>query len=141
MSRTGVAHGALVRVKVGGVVVAQFFNVGVTERFNHQPVDPLGQAHVEEHILVGYEVSGRGEKYLTFEKRLESVGLVPSRTAIRDIVNHPEAVVEVESNAGQTVERLLGFRVTEADRTYQKGQLSMERFSWVARINTTEAEN
>lgn len=141
MTRTGVAHGALVKVKVAGVVVANFFNLGVTERFNHQPVDPLGQAHIEEHILTGYEVNGRGEKFLSFNKRLESVGLIPSRTNINDIVNHPETVVEVESKDGLTVERILGFRVTEVDRTYQKGQLAMERFSWVGRINTTEAEN
>lgn len=142
MARTNVLHGARIKLKIGGKLVALTTNVAINEIYAHQPVDPLGQVQVEEHILVSYTVDGSGERFRAYNKTLVALGIEPKKTSIQDLLNHPEATFELEdTETPGTVERLIGFRLTEKNRGYQKGQLTMEQFRFVAIKATDESEN
>jgi len=142
MPDTKALHGARIIIRIQGRKVGYMAGINISESYEQQPIDPVGQLEVAEHVVTAYRVRGDGEKFRIYGQDLTSLGIAPSKTSIQDILNHPELLLEVEDiREPGTVERLRGMRVSENNRSYQKGQLSMERFSFNAIKVTTEAEN
>lgn len=52
-----VLSGARARLNIDGVKIALALNVGFSEEIQHDPVEPLDQFEVAEHVPVGYRVT------------------------------------------------------------------------------------
>lgn len=126
MGRTNVEHGARVVFFLKNRRVALAEAVDITERTPLEEVNPLGSAHVFEHIRTAYTVEGSFSQYRAYESSLKAAGFFPQTTNPRDILEHEAIVGEVRDLiAPGSVEKITGITIEEVSRGYRKGQLTI----------------
>lgn len=123
--------------KINGEVIGAAQNVTVTDDFNLQEADGLGDVETQE-LLVG-KLTHRidGEKYFVNSDTLLKLGLVPQSDSW---LTAPELTIElIDSVTGATIENYVGCKFNSHSRRYGKHQIVGESFSMLARHKQTTA--
>ena len=135
-------HGARVNVRFNGQIVGEMQNMSVTREYPEADVEPLGQFESKEIVTLAHKVRWEAEAFRLSESSLISVGLNPRALSPDDLVNNEATQLEViDPRDGLILERLRGAKVTNNNRNYRKGELSMERVQGRAITAIDEHEN
>lgn len=127
----GTMSGNRALFKIGGQVIGAAQNVNVTDDFNLQEVDGLGDVETQELIVGKLTHRIDGEKYFVNGDTLQKLGMVPNSDAW---LTAPELEMElIDSVTGTTIENYTGCKFNSHSRRYGKHQIVGESFSMIAR--------
>jgi len=135
-------HGARINVRYNGQIVGEMSNFSCTREYPEGDVEPLGMFESKEIVTLAYKVRWEAEAFRLSEASLVSVGLNPRALTPDDLVNDAATQLEVvDPRDGLILERLRNPKVTNNNRNYRKGELSMERVQGRAIVAVDEDEN
>lgn len=139
--RTGGISAADVMLVVEGRKIGLMSSFDLRESRAQGEIKPWGTLETEEHIDVGLEVGGSGSRFNSTKSDLVSVGIHPRTERDDLILDFGTLLVEIQTLKGQVLHRITGFKVVSRNFSYNRDDVSMTQFDWVARRHTGRSEN
>lgn len=98
-----VLTGARARLLIDGVKVGYATNVSYSEEVPHDPVEPLDQFDVAEHVPTAYRVTFSAQHVRVITQPIKNREGIRMFPRLEDILTHPEMTATVEDPATGTV--------------------------------------
>jgi hypothetical protein len=93
-----VLTGARSRLNIDGVKVALAMNVSFSEEIQHDPIEPLDQFEVAEHVPVGYRVTFSAQMVRIVTNTIKNRDGVVIFPTLENILTRGEMTATVEDN-------------------------------------------
>lgn len=108
--------GARAKLSIAGIKVALATNVSISEEIQHDPIEPLDQFSVAEHVPVAYRVTFSSQWVRIITNTIKNRDGVVIFPRLEDILSQGELEATIEDNETgsvvATVERIKATRYT-----------------------------
>lgn len=136
-----VLSGARARLNLDGIKVALALNVSYSEEIQHDPIEPLDQFSVAEHVPVGYRVTFNAQMVRIVQNTIKNRDGVVIFPTLENILTRGEMDATVEDGpTGAVIANIEGVKATRYNNNIGARGIVMKDVEFVAIRIRNESE-
>lgn len=133
--------GARARLSIGGVKVALATNVSYSEEIQHDPIEPLDQFEVAEHVPVAYRCTFSAQMVRIVTNTIKNRDGVVIFPSLENILAQPELTATIEDNeTGSVVANIQRVKATRYSNNIGQRGIVLTDVEFVCTVIRNESE-